>query len=180
MSSALSSVPGGTQRVALVPGVLALLPEYAGQQDPVAELRSACLDAVGWLGEVGGIGVAGSRQGLRVARHLAAETGVELDLTPEHPPGLLVVANGSARRTEKAPGHLDERAAPWDEALGAALRAGDLAGLDLALADELWADLDGLGTLRDLGVVAGCAAQVDYADDPFGVMYWVMRWTCTS
>ena len=166
--------------MALVPGVLALLPEYAGQQDPVAELRSACLDAVGWLGEVGGIGVAGSHQGLRIARHLAAEAGVELDLAPEHPAGLLVVGNGSARRTEKAPGHLDDRAAAWDEALGAALRAGDLAGLDLALADELWADLDGLGTLRDLGVVAGCAAQVDYADDPFGVMYWVMRWTCTS
>lgn len=177
MSGDLSA---GTARVALVPGVLALLPEYAGQTDPVAELRAACLRAVAWLGEAGGIGIAGSAQGLRVARHLAAEAGVEIDLAAERPAGLLVVGNGSARRTEKAPGHLDERAAAWDDALGAALSSGQLQGLDLALAGELMADLDGLGTLRDLGVVAGCAAQVDYADDPFGVMYWVMRWTCTS
>ena len=37
-------------RVVLVPGVLALLPEYAGLEDPVAELRAACLAAVAWLG----------------------------------------------------------------------------------------------------------------------------------
>ena len=36
-----------TSRVVLVPGVLALLPEYAGQTDPVAELRAATPDAVG-------------------------------------------------------------------------------------------------------------------------------------
>ncbi|WP_345262812.1 hypothetical protein [Nocardioides nanhaiensis] len=168
------------QRAALVPGVLALLPEYAGETDPVTELRAACLRAVAWLGEVGGIGVAGSHQGLRLARHLAAEAGVGLDLAPEQPAGLLVVGNGSARRTEKAPGHLDERAAGWDDELDAALRAGRLQGLDLGLADELMADVDGLGTLRDLGVVEGCSAEVDYADDPFGVMYWVMRWRCAS
>lgn len=179
MSSALSS-GDGVERVALVPGVLALLPEYAGQTDPVAELRATCLRAVTWLGEVGGIGVAGSAQGLRVARHLAAEAGVELDLVPERPAALLVVGNGSARRTEKAPGHLDERAAAWDDALGDALRSGQVERLDLTLAEVLMADVDGLGTLRELGVVEGRAAEVDYADDPFGVMYWVMRWRCTS
>ena len=34
-------------RVALVPGVLALLPEYAGQEDPVSEVRAAALAAAG-------------------------------------------------------------------------------------------------------------------------------------
>ena len=36
-------------RVVLVPGVLALLPDYAGVEDPVTDLRTACRDAVGWL-----------------------------------------------------------------------------------------------------------------------------------
>ena len=39
------------RRVVLVPGVLALLPEYAGLTDPVAELRAACREAVAWLGD---------------------------------------------------------------------------------------------------------------------------------
>ena len=39
-------------------------------------------------------------------------------------PPLLVVADGSARRTEKAPGHLDPRAAAVDDALVDALSSG--------------------------------------------------------
>ncbi|MBB6628550.1 hypothetical protein H5V45_14590 [Nocardioides sp. KIGAM211] len=167
-------------RVVLVPGVLALLPEYAGLTDPVADLRAACLDAVRWLGEPGGgIGVHGSPQGLRVARSLAAATGVTLDVAPERPAAVLVMGNGSARRTEKAPGHLDPRAAAFDDELGAALRDGqqDALGTVLAdgLAEELLADVDGLRWLAD-SVRLG-AATVDHDDDPFGVQYWVMRWT---
>jgi hypothetical protein len=93
--------------------------------------------------------------------------------------GLLVTANGSAKRTEKAPGHFDERAQAFDASLGSALRAGDLAalrGIDLELARALWADVDELVDLGDLGEVTD--VQVDYDDAPYGVQYWVVRWTC--
>lgn len=89
--------------------------------------------------------------------------------------GLLVVANGSAKLTEKAPGHFDDRAAAFDAALGAGLRAGDLSEVDLSLADELWADVAGLAALA--GVRAD-EVQVDYDDAPYGVQYWVVRWEC--
>ena len=133
-------------RVAFVPGVPALRPEYASIEDPVAELRQAVQAAEDWLGE-----------------------------------GLLVVANGSAMRTEKAPGHFDERAEAFDEGIGTALRTGDLETLraiDPGLAAELWADVDALVNLPVLGEVT--EVQVDYDDAPYGVQYWVVRWQCAS
>jgi len=163
-------------RVVLVPGVLALLPEYVGLEDPVAELRAACLEAVAWLGD--DVRVVADGQGARVASYLLGEVVSRLvagaPRTSTTDSGLLVVGNGSAKRTEKAPGHLDERARAFDDALGAALRAGDLSDVDLSLAAELWASVDAMDDLRDL--LHGEPATVDYDDDPFGVQYWVMRW----
>ncbi|WP_347565675.1 hypothetical protein [Nocardioides sp. IC4_145] len=151
----------------LVPGALALLPEYASQVDPVAELRAAALAAVRWLGPEAA--VLGDTQGERVAAALMGAAGVRRGGTAAY----LVVGNGSAKRSEKAPGHLDERSFGFDAALGDALVAGDLSGVDWSLADELWASVDGLRRASPL--VSGSAA-VDYADDPYGVQYWVMRW----
>ena len=154
-------------RVVLVPGVLALLPEYAGIEDPVAELRAACLEAVAWLGQE--VTLLASEQGARVARHLldsVPRTGAEASY--------LVVGNGSAMRTEKAPGHFDERAEAFDAALGASLRDGHPA-VDLALAAELWADVDAIVELAELDGDLG-PGQVDYDDAPYGVQYWVVRW----
>ena len=66
----------GPQRAALVPGVLALLPEYAGLDDPVADLRAAVHEAAAWLAEiVGPLAVVADEQGARVGRHLLAEVG---------------------------------------------------------------------------------------------------------
>ena len=166
-------------RVVLVPGVLALLPAYASLEDPVAELRAACLDAVSWLGP--DPVVLGDEQGARVARSLLdtvvevrGPLGPRLATTTE--PSYLVVGNGSARRTEKAPGHLDDRAAPYDEELRAALTASsDAKWPDIELGKGLLASLDGIARLAEL-LPAGTPAQVDYDDDPFGVQYWVMRW----
>jgi len=163
--------------------VLALLPEYAGRVDPVAELRAACLEAVGWLGEAGPVTVVADEQGVRVARALLDAAGASTDADAAAPAAYLVVANGSARRTEQAPGFLDERAAGFDQRLGAALRGPDPAALDqldLALADELLVGFP--SGFRMLGRVLEAAgpAVVDYDDDPFGVQYWVMRWQCES
>jgi hypothetical protein len=153
--------------IALVPGVRALLPGHASLEDPVAELRAACLAAVGRLGSRVRI-VASDAGGAEVAVSLVAAVGavvVEADET-----GVLLVGNGSAMRTEKAPGFLDERAAAFDEGL----RVGLLAGRptpDPALAAELWADVAPL-----IGLDAGSAADVLYDDAPFGVQYWVITW----
>ena len=163
-----------TTRVALVPPVLALLPRYAGLVDPVAPLRAVALDAVAWLGAE--VTVLGDAQAQRVAAHLLGSTR-----RTGRDPSYLVLGNGSARRTDVAPGPYDARAVPFDEELGGALRAGDaaaLAALDRDLARELWAGVDaiaGLGRLGELG-----EPEVDYDDAPFGVQYWVMRWTCGS
>jgi hypothetical protein len=165
-------------RAVLVPGTLALLPAYASLEDPVAELRAACRSAVAWLGS--DVTVLADPQGARVAAALLGGGGsstVSSPRTVEDPPpgGILVVGNGSAMRTEKAPGHLDERSHGFDAALGAALSSSDAAWPSLDLGNDLWASLDGIRRLRDL-LPAAYEAVVDYDDDPFGVQYWVMRW----
>jgi hypothetical protein len=90
---------------------------------------------------------------------------------------LLVMGDGSARRTLKAPGYLDPRAEGFDAGVERAVRSGDLAGLlelDQALARDLMA------TGRPAWqVLAGAmpapapATEVLYCDDPFGVAYLV-------
>lgn len=150
---------------ALVPGVLALLPEYASIEDPVADLRDACLAAVGQLGPRVRV-VAASTSGARVGAALVAAAGAAL--AESGATGTLVVGNGSGRRTEKAPGHFDERAEGFD----AALRA-DLASADVGLAAQLWADV---GALVELTGRRLADAEVLYDDLPFGVQYWVAVW----
>lgn len=136
-------------RVVLIPGVLALRPEYASLVDPVAELRAAVDAAVAWAG----------------------------------PDGLVAVGNGSAKRTEKAPGYFDERAEAFDARLRDALVAPSpavLRGVDPALAHELWASVESFGTLADalerMVSTGSITVSVDYDDAPYGVQYWVIRW----
>lgn len=152
-----------TGPLALVPGVPALLPSYASLEDPVADLRAACHDAVGRLGPRVRVRASGP-SGLRVAAALVTTAGGAV--VDDGETGVLVVGNGSATRTEKAPGHLDVRAADFD----AALRR-TFTGIDAALAAELWADTACLGDLPPLG-----EAEVLYDDAPFGVQYWVAVW----
>jgi hypothetical protein len=93
---------------------------------------------------------------------------------------LLVMADGSAKRSTAAPGFLDDRAEGFDASVEAALAAGDaaaLARLDTALGADLWAA--GTPVLRALGsCLAGTrvTAHLDLAAAPFGVAYWVARW----
>jgi hypothetical protein len=163
-------------RVVVVPSTLALLPRYASLADPVADLRAAVTDAMGWLLEPGRpTGVAASVAGQEVLDHL-------LPHGPATVPGLLLAANGSARRTDKAPGDFDARAEAFDATIGAALAQGDpaaLAGTDLGLAEQLWAGDDATAFValgRRLGGARVTRARVDYDDAPYGVQYWVVRW----
>lgn len=94
--------------------------------------------------------------------------------------GLLVVGDGTAKRTEKAPGHLDPRAAAFDADVENALAAGDpaaLLALDEGLAEELW--VGGLGVWRAVARAAPgpWRGRVHLAEAPYGVGYVVASWT---
>lgn len=97
------------------------------------------------------------------------------------PVGLLVVGDGAATHTAKAPGHLDERAGPFDDTVSRALRDADpaaLAALDPAVAAQLWAV--GRAPWQVLAGATGGRAwtgELLYSAAPFGVGYHVALWT---
>jgi hypothetical protein len=100
---------------------------------------------------------------------------------------LLVMGDGSACRSLKAPGHLDPRAEPFDAQVERAVRDGRLGvllKLDEALARDLmvtgrpaWQVLAGAmadGAGWDRAQLDGAlVTEVLYRDDPFGVAYLV-------
>lgn len=95
---------------------------------------------------------------------------------------LLVVGDGSARRGEKAPGHLDDRAATYDAALLAALDRVDpqaLIALDAGLGKDLLAT--GRAALQVMAHAVRGSADLQraslWSDDPYGVLYAVAVWT---
>ena len=93
---------------------------------------------------------------------------------------LLVMADGSAKRSTSAPGFLDDRAEAYDASIATALRNGDsaaLASLDLDLGAELWAaGAPPLRTLGELTKDADITANLRVDVAPFGVGYWVADW----
>jgi hypothetical protein len=95
---------------------------------------------------------------------------------------LVVMADGSARRTLKAPGYLDERSEPFDASVERVIRSGDLGGL-LSIDAELASELMATGR-PGWQVLAGAAAgqradcEVRYRDDPFGVFYLAASLAC--
>ena len=96
---------------------------------------------------------------------------------------LLAMGDGTARRSLSAPGYLDERAAPFDEAVERAVRAADLsalAALDPALAADLlavgrpaWQSLAGALSALHPGGTGPLQTKVLYSDAPLGVAYLV-------
>ena len=135
------------------------------------------LDEAGWDGPAELLGIPTTttpEQAMGLAAELAGLPGRT---------ALLVLGEGSARRGQSAPGFLDERAFGFDEALAAAVAAGDaaaLVGLDAGLADELM--VLGRAAFTVLGACAladGGAVRADlaYRDDPFGVTYLAALWT---
>ncbi|KJK58299.1 class III extradiol dioxygenase subunit B-like domain-containing protein [Saccharothrix sp. ST-888] len=94
--------------------------------------------------------------------------------------GLLVLGDGSACRSVKAPGYLDERAEDFDAACARALGAADteaLAALDPVLAAELLADGRApWQVLAGAAQGAGLGGRLRYAEAPYGVGYYVASW----
>jgi hypothetical protein len=98
--------------------------------------------------------------------------------------GLLVMADGSARRGVKAPGHLDARAVPFDDAVTAALTDADwgrIAELNAAVAADLL--VAGRAAWQVLAAASRCngvpawRSTLHYADGPFGVWYPVLSYS---
>ena len=93
--------------------------------------------------------------------------------------GLLVMADGSACRSLRAPGYLHPRAAAFDAMLEQAVRDGDLGALramDESLARELLAaGRAGFQVLAGAMPGRAPATEILYAGDPFGV-YYLVAW----
>ncbi|GAA0463751.1 class III extradiol dioxygenase subunit B-like domain-containing protein [Streptomyces stramineus] len=136
------------------------------------------LERTGWAAApVEGLGVAETLEtgrALEAGRELLAGTGAERV-------ALLVMGDGSACRTLKAPGYLDERAEAFDAGAARALGAADtaaLAALDAGLASELkaagrapWQVLAGAGE------GAGLTGALLHDGAPYGVGYYVATWS---
>jgi hypothetical protein len=93
---------------------------------------------------------------------------------------LIVMGDGSARRSTSAPGYLDGRAAAFDAAVADALGGGDaaaLGSLDAALGAELL--VAGVPAWRAAGTVLtgqGYDATLRFDAAPYGVGYFVAEW----
>jgi hypothetical protein len=147
------------------------------------------LDAAGYAGPriLQSLAESASRDAcLEVGRDLAAAPRV----------ALLVMGDGSARRSAAAPGYLDDRAEPFDATVEQAFRDGDLSALtalDPDLARDLlasgrpaWQALAGalspaLSPASRVAVGSSAsahpAAEILYSAAPFGVAYLVATLT---
>ncbi|EIV96015.1 class III extradiol dioxygenase subunit B-like domain-containing protein [Frankia sp. QA3] len=143
------------------------------------------LASAGWSGARTALGVPAGhspRQAAGLGERLVAQVGRGERLA------LLVMGDGSARRTLKAPGGLDERAAAFDAAVAAALAGPDpaaLLDLDPELAADLlaagrasWQVLAGalLAATRDDTPSESWSSELTYDDAPYGVGYLVAVW----
>jgi hypothetical protein len=134
------------------------------------------LDEAGWDGPRRFQSLSADRsagQCAKIGRTLVEEAGRT---------ALLVMGDASARRGPKAPGHLDPRAASYDDQVTLALGNGDAEAL-LNLDEGLTAALlvQGRTAWQALaGAAATMPAQVDagllYSGDPYGVQYIVSTW----
>ncbi|MFI9256982.1 class III extradiol dioxygenase subunit B-like domain-containing protein [Streptomyces sioyaensis] len=113
-------------------------------------------------------------------RERCAATGREIAAAAPRV-ALLVMGDGSACRTVKAPGYFDERAEPFDATVAHALGAADLAALT-ALDEELATGLQASGRAC-WQVAAGAAEGADLRgrllreEAPYGVGYFVATWS---
>ncbi|MDO0925402.1 class III extradiol dioxygenase subunit B-like domain-containing protein [Streptomyces sp. TG1A-8] len=143
---------------------------------PSLAVAAWLLERVGWAGApVEGLGVGEPLEPARcigVGRDVAARADRV---------ALLVMGDASARRSLKAPGYLDDRAAPFDAAVARALGAADVAAVE-ALDAELAYELKASGrapwqVLAGAAEGAGLDGALLYEDAPYGVGYLVATWS---
>ncbi|MFI7384114.1 class III extradiol dioxygenase subunit B-like domain-containing protein [Streptomyces sp. NPDC049813] len=149
---------------------------------PSLSVGAWLLARAGWTGQTRGYEVAQDGTPFAAADGVRDLTGGP---TGAQRVGFLVMGDGTACRTVKAPGYLDERAEGVDMRIAESLRTldrdGYLAQLDAGLAAELkvsgrapWQLLSAAWT-QDHGDHG--TARLLYEDAPYGVGYFVASWT---
>ncbi|MET8081390.1 class III extradiol dioxygenase subunit B-like domain-containing protein [Streptomyces sp. NPDC005303] len=152
--------------------------EPAPQRPLPASLAVAAwlLERTDWSGApIEGLGV-----GEPLEPERCIQTGRDIAARAERV-ALLVMGDASACRTLKAPGYLDERAAPFDAEVARALGAADVAALR-ALDAELAYELKASGracwqVLAGAAEGANLSGSLLYEDAPYGVGYLVATWS---
>jgi len=172
------------------------------------DLRSHCCAAIAAaVGEGSDLALMGSAPGIGVGRWLVSlacgqvplsEVVVAPDTSPQRcqelgsqlaeqaltATALLVMGDGSACRSERAPGYLDSRAIEFDQRVAAALAAADTAAL-AELSPQLAAELLVAGRAPWQVAAAAAAAtrtergwsgELLTSQDPYGVSYFVALW----
>lgn len=172
--------------VAFCPQAPALVPEVGrGLDAELGPVRDACRAALRRvLADGARLEVIGTDEARAIGDWLVRDTGVAPPVLDSSSTALLVLGDGSARRTEKAPGYLDERATGFDAGIAEMLASGDparLASIDAGVG----ADLLAAGVTAWHQVAARLAgeqftAEVTYDDAPFGVGYFVAVWTARA
>jgi hypothetical protein len=124
------------------------------------------LDECGWSGE---------------RRYVGVDTDAEPALDVSDRSMVVAVADGSACRTERAPGHLDPRAEGFDDATADLLTRGDasaLAEIDPTLARDLLCGGVPVWRLVAASVGASPVARAELLTHvaPYGVGYFVALW----
>ncbi|MFF8945575.1 class III extradiol dioxygenase subunit B-like domain-containing protein [Streptomyces sp. NPDC014864] len=143
---------------------------------PSLAVAAWLLERTGWSdAPIEGLGV-----GETLEPERCAETGRDIAARSERV-ALMVMGDASACRTLKAPGYLDERAAPFDAEVARALGEADVAALralDPGLADELKASGRApWQVLAGAAEEAGLSGALLYDDAPYGVGYMVATWS---
>jgi hypothetical protein len=179
--------------VAVCPHPPLLVPEVAAGAAPeLDDLRAACDTAVTrMLSRCDGVRLVAARHGLPsavdIGRWLLARNGSEHPLvvdvvddertTTTRPSevGLLVMADGSARRTPKAPGALHPEAQAFDREIAELLMTGREP--DLSRATEMWCT-DAAAFTALLAATRGVRWQREllHEEAPYGVAYFVASW----
>src|ERR1700722_17338336 len=163
--------PAGRLDLSLFAAALGRPEQQVPRLPPAVGLGAMLLDLAGYLGPRELYSVTEAEPAAACADLGARLAGQEGRVA------MLVLADGSARRTLKAPGYLDERSLGFDDEVIRRLTGPDLAGL-LAVDPELARELMATGrpAWQVLAGAAGglrAATEVRYTGDPFGVFYLV-------
>ncbi|MEU0967208.1 class III extradiol dioxygenase subunit B-like domain-containing protein [Streptomyces sp. NPDC005917] len=150
----------------------------AGERELPASLAVGAwlLERTGWAdAPIEGLGVGEPLEAERCVR-----TGREIAGRAPRV-AMLVMGDASACRTLKAPGYLDERAAPFDAEAARALGTADIAAIK-ALNAELAYQLKAAGrapwqVLAGAAEDAGLDGALLYDEAPYGVCYLVATWS---
>ena len=191
-------------RIGFAPAPPLLVPEVASGAAPeLNDLRAACDEMVlQLLDGCDHLIILAERSAVELGEWLIARSGwpgakdvISIDPAGPQPPelvvsqinnhessALLVMGDGSACRTEKAPGYLDERARPFDEEIAqylAGVNTTELAAMDQELAAELL--VAGRFTWPIASAIVNADARtwignLSFRDDPYGVSYFVALW----